>query len=41
MTTLVVLGLITAAFFVGRLVQWTKDARDAMGSRRRAGRGPR
>lgn len=37
-SVLIVIGLVVAAFLLGRLVQWISDARDAIGSRRRPGR---
>lgn len=32
-TVLVLIGLVIAAYFIGRFVQWTSDARSVMGSR--------
>ena len=33
MTALLIIGLVVGAYFIGRLVQWISDAKDAMGSR--------
>lgn len=39
MTTLILVLLIPAAYYVGRYVQWTEDAKRVMGGSWR-GRGP-
>lgn len=35
MTTIVVIGLIVAAYFLGRLIQWVQDAKGAMNTWKR------
>ena len=38
MSPAIVVVLVVVAFFVGRLVQWARDAHSAMGSRPRSRR---
>ena len=35
MTALLVIGLVIAAYLLGRLIQWVRDARGAMNSWKR------